>query len=204
MNPMDFADRLKAIRKEKGLTQRELADIIKSNNNTLSNWEKRVSHPTMPVVESLAKALKVSPFDLIGDFTLGELRTVLEKDYRERTPEENMALTFSGPLVFKMNLQLDDLLTPEQEGLSARVIDEELNGFGPLDYLLDDGGHEVLVAYNDLTFHARTILLDYLTGLLKVPSYLKANADAEDLSKIIRLERIRDNLASSIQEIEEN
>ena len=39
-----FGARLRACRREKGMTQQELADAIGVSNKTISRWESEVSH----------------------------------------------------------------------------------------------------------------------------------------------------------------
>lgn len=36
---MTFGERLKELRKKRGLTQKELAQLISAKNNSVSNWE---------------------------------------------------------------------------------------------------------------------------------------------------------------------
>ena len=78
---MPFNELLKAQRLKKGLKQRELADKIKATNTSVSNWENGVSQPSASVIELLAQALEVTPFDLLGEFSL---RDIQELDKRNR------------------------------------------------------------------------------------------------------------------------
>lgn len=41
---MSFAENLKKIRKEKGFSQEELAEIMNVNRQAVSKWEQGVSH----------------------------------------------------------------------------------------------------------------------------------------------------------------
>lgn len=62
----DFGRRLAALRKERGLTQIELAEAIGSNQRLLSYYENVADHPPAAVIAALAKALKVSADELLG------------------------------------------------------------------------------------------------------------------------------------------
>ncbi|MDR1565036.1 MAG: helix-turn-helix domain-containing protein, partial [Oscillospiraceae bacterium] len=44
-------------RKEKGLTQRELADILYVSESAVSKWERGLSYPDITLVGGLCKAL---------------------------------------------------------------------------------------------------------------------------------------------------
>lgn len=62
---MDFAENLKDYRKNKGITQRDLADIIGTNNTTLSNWEKGISKPDIDTIIKISNYFGISIDDLI-------------------------------------------------------------------------------------------------------------------------------------------
>ena len=66
---MTFGERLKELRKKRGLTQKELAQLISAKNNSVSNWENDQNIPTASVVFSLARALNVTIEDLINHLT---------------------------------------------------------------------------------------------------------------------------------------
>lgn len=61
-----FKDRLKIIRKQKKLTQSELADLINTTKGTVSNYENGVSSPSLEDFVVICKALNVSPDELLG------------------------------------------------------------------------------------------------------------------------------------------
>ena len=61
-----FGDRLKNARKLKGLTQKELADMINAKHNSVSNWENNHNKPDPDTIELLCGVLDVSPNYLLG------------------------------------------------------------------------------------------------------------------------------------------
>ena len=63
--PMDFADRLAALRKEKGFTQQALADRIQGSVVQIHRYEAGTSQPTLDVIRKLALSLGVSTDELI-------------------------------------------------------------------------------------------------------------------------------------------
>jgi transcriptional regulator with XRE-family HTH domain len=59
-----FANKIKALRKQRNLTQNELAQLCGISTSFLSNMERGLNAPSFDVLESLAKALKVQVKDL--------------------------------------------------------------------------------------------------------------------------------------------
>ena len=58
---MNFGERLRQARKEKKLTQKELADKINAKHNSISNWENNQNMPDPETIENLCWALDVQP-----------------------------------------------------------------------------------------------------------------------------------------------
>ena len=54
------------VRKERGLTQLELAQKINVTDKAVSKWERGVSFPDIKIIEALAKALGVSVSELMN------------------------------------------------------------------------------------------------------------------------------------------
>lgn len=71
----DFAERLKYLREEKGLTQKELAKICKVSPQCICCLEQKTRYPTGSTVAELARALGAT-----ADYLLG-----LEDDFGTRT-----------------------------------------------------------------------------------------------------------------------
>lgn len=55
----------KRLRKERGLTQEELADLAQLNRNYVGMIERRENAATVDTLEALAKALQVAPVQLL-------------------------------------------------------------------------------------------------------------------------------------------
>lgn len=61
-----LSDNLKALRKNKGYSQEELASRLNVVRQTISKWEKGLSVPDADLLQRLAEALEVSVGDLLG------------------------------------------------------------------------------------------------------------------------------------------
>ena len=61
----EFGERLRRYRKDKGLTQQELADRVGVSNKTVSRWESGGGYPDVSMLVPLARALGVAVDDLL-------------------------------------------------------------------------------------------------------------------------------------------
>ena len=61
-----FHEKLKVLRKKKGLTQQQIADEIGVNRGSYSNWEKGKREPSFENLVKLADLLEVSLDSLFG------------------------------------------------------------------------------------------------------------------------------------------
>jgi len=58
--------KIKEYREKKGLSQKELAQLMGLGNTRVSNWELGISRPDVNMLSLLCKALDVSTDDLLG------------------------------------------------------------------------------------------------------------------------------------------
>ena len=63
---MSFENNLKSIRISKGLSQKDLADILCVSFKTISHWEKGYSEPNLEMLIKLKTILKVDFEDLLN------------------------------------------------------------------------------------------------------------------------------------------
>ncbi len=62
----EFANRLKQIRVERKITQKELANYLNVSQNAVFNWENGKRQPTMTTISKIAEYFNVSPPYLMG------------------------------------------------------------------------------------------------------------------------------------------
>ncbi len=62
-----FSRRLAALRRQKGLSQRELAERMQTTQKMVDYYERRAANPALEVIQKAAAALEVAPAQLIGD-----------------------------------------------------------------------------------------------------------------------------------------
>lgn len=63
---LEFSDRLKILRKQKGLTQKEIAKLIGVYQGSYANWENGKREPKLEIIVQLAKILDTTPNELLG------------------------------------------------------------------------------------------------------------------------------------------
>jgi len=61
-----FGERLRRLREGRGFTQRELAEAAETSQRMIAYYETHSGTPAGPVLLRLARALKISPDELIG------------------------------------------------------------------------------------------------------------------------------------------
>ena len=62
-----FAERLKEMRLEKGLTQQQLADVLKVDRTTVLKWETDGREPSFAMLVQIARFFEVSCDYLLGN-----------------------------------------------------------------------------------------------------------------------------------------
>lgn len=77
-----FGNRLKELRKEKGLTQAQLANILKTSASSIGMYEQNRRIPDTETLQSLSEYFNVSVDYLIGKSDIKETAEELLKDTR--------------------------------------------------------------------------------------------------------------------------
>lgn len=78
---MEFNEKLQELRKQKGLTQEELAQSLLVSRTAISKWESGRGYPSIDSLKAIAKFYSVTIDELLsGD----ELLTIAEEDTKEK------------------------------------------------------------------------------------------------------------------------
>ena len=84
----EIGSRIRKFREERGMSQKQLADILKVSNSRVSNWEQGINRPDADILADVCRTLKVSPSELLDvhlsedDFTDREKKII--KAYRSK------------------------------------------------------------------------------------------------------------------------
>lgn len=78
---MDFQDKLKELRKNRGLTQEELAQALFVSRTAISKWESGKGFPNIDSLKAISKYFCVSLDDLLST---DEILTIAEEDGKQK------------------------------------------------------------------------------------------------------------------------
>lgn len=59
-------DNIRNFRKFRGMSQKDLGELLHKSTNVISNWENGIHSPDLDTIEELCKILKVSPDEMFG------------------------------------------------------------------------------------------------------------------------------------------
>lgn len=65
MDKKIIGEKISSLRKEKGLTQKELADRLSVTDKAISKWETGVHFPDIAILENLAEELEITVSELL-------------------------------------------------------------------------------------------------------------------------------------------
>lgn len=86
----EIGGKIRQYRKDRGLTQGELAEKINVTKSRISNWEQGINRPDADIIGNICRVLNVSPSDLLDVHLSDEELTAHEKNviYAYRTKED--------------------------------------------------------------------------------------------------------------------
>lgn len=61
-----FCERLRDLRREMNLSQKQLADVLKTNNSSVCDWERGRSQPDLEALVKIARFFEVKTDYLLG------------------------------------------------------------------------------------------------------------------------------------------
>lgn len=113
---MNIGNKIKELRKQRGITQEQLADSIGISFQAVSKWETNIALPDITLAPVLANFFGVS-MDELFDFNLNEMECVVEHitaeayQYRESNPTESRRILEEGLKEYPENdILLNNLL----------------------------------------------------------------------------------------------
>ncbi|MCX7843234.1 MAG: helix-turn-helix domain-containing protein [Clostridia bacterium] len=160
-----FGDRLKEVRKNRGIKQKELAKMIGVANSTISNWENNTNQPDIDTIKLLCDALGITPSDLIGDYTLNDMINFASMDNNALSNEERLALQFGDDFANEVMKFFEDKFSFDEGQLQTIRLSLVLAG------VIDSDIIKILFDAMKLNDRGFNRLRDYLNELLMLPLY---------------------------------
>lgn len=108
MNKSKLGKRLKKLRKDNNLTQKELAKVLNIKNNTLSQYENGINEPNDEIKIKIADY-----FDVTIDYLLGRTNNKHESKLTDEEADQ-LADEIIEIYIKKGKIKRGELLTPEK------------------------------------------------------------------------------------------
>lgn len=151
-------NKLKELRKDKGLSQQALAEQIGVHYRTLQNWENGKTHIKPEKAEQLASFFNVPVVHLLGYDNIGDLITDTE-DSLKKGVEEQQKVGQQASSHYDYFLEtIFDVLNTFKEGTKENKLEQKdsLEMIDTLEYLVTS-----LDKWNKKLYESQTMLLQY-------------------------------------------
>lgn len=151
-------NKLKELRKDKGLSQQALAEQIGVHYRTLQNWENGKTHIKPEKAEQLASFFNVPVVHLLGYDDIGDLITDTE-DSLKKGVEEQQKVGQQASSHYDYFLEtIFDVLNTFKEGTKENKLEQKdsLEMIDTLEYLVTS-----LDKWNKKLYESQTMLLQY-------------------------------------------
>ena len=157
---VEFSEKLKRAREEKGMTQQTLADHLYVTRQAVSRWECGARYPDLLTAKKLSEVLEVSLDELLSG---EEMKKCVEKNPIVESPiigrAQSALYAFAGMAYLLMSVVAIRFLAPELTGANLQMM-----GYG-VSYLL---GYLMitLLLFTGLVFSIRGKLTPKKTGVI--------------------------------------
>lgn len=159
--------RLKELRLENQLTQKELADKLKVSQNAIFNWEKGNRKPSKEMIEKIAFLFHVSPAYLMGwDSGI----TITSKDGIKHTLDLH---TF---------IPNDKLSLEEDRRIASDALIEQMKQeilLNTLQEFMNYPENQIVEIMKSLNREGQEKVIDYANDLAENPKYCKDTSDED-------------------------
>lgn len=153
---LTFGEKIKEARKQKKLTQKQLADLIGAAHNSISDWENNKNKPDPDTIELLCGTLKITPNYLLAstedDFSPKEKQII--KKYRDLDPHGKEMVDFTLNKEWERSNELKSL---ENKIISMQIKEELPEHIMPV------------AAHNDIEDEKQIALMQEDIDNLKIP-----------------------------------
>lgn len=181
---MTIGENIRLHRKEKGITQKKLAELVSLNEVTIRGYEAGKYKPKIENLKKIADVLCVPLEALDENFrNIGnlletvKLKNSLEKVYKEREQYDSDEMQ---DLLSILKMQIEDLEIDIAE--YEHILNEEVEWLANIKKVYTDLEHEakktlknIVLDFNTLNEDGRITLIEQIELLKKVPDYRKSS-----------------------------
>lgn len=125
---------IRELRKELGLTQKELAEIAKISYRTIQNYENGITPPSLNIIEKIALALGVSVERLVSNYIFDNNTTateILEKINNDKVYNQKINNLILTDMIFDI---VDLEMRYKHETLDEKTLDNSIGGKNNISY----------------------------------------------------------------------
>ena len=114
---MSFGENLKNIRKQRGITQEELAEILGVSRQAISKWESDSGYPETEKLLVISRTLNISIDNLLNDVSVIEEKEKTEEKSVVYAPTGKIAITTydNQNVVFCQSVKTSPILWPVKD-----------------------------------------------------------------------------------------
>lgn len=114
---MSFGENLKNVRKQRGVTQEELAEILGVSRQAISKWESDSGYPETEKLLVISKTLNISIDYLLNDVSVMEEKEKTEKKSIVYAPTGKIAITTydNQNVVFCQSVKTSPIFRPGKD-----------------------------------------------------------------------------------------
>lgn len=130
----DLSYNIRELRKELGLTQKELAEIAKISYRTIQNYENGITPPSLNIIEKIALALGVSVERLVSNYIFDNNTTateILEKINNDKVYNQKINNLILTDMIFDI---VDLEMRYKHETLDEKTLDNSIGGKNNISY----------------------------------------------------------------------
>lgn len=179
---MTTGEKIKSLRKERGLTQKELGQILGVSASMIGQYETNLRNPKNDTIIKIAEALKVSPDQLFGlgrwvafnaDFaeTVAAVFTSFKIFLDDERIPEDIRSTYSMALP-----DFEKTLTQLPEIVAMITTASVFNN----KYALTDEKKLLISLFDKLNDAGKTAVLDRIVELTEIPRYQQTITNSVD------------------------
>jgi transcriptional regulator with XRE-family HTH domain len=154
---MNIGENIKKYRKEKKITQKQLADKINISEMSIRRYERGERQPTADIIDLISKALDIPIYSLVDDVH-SDLDYEMLKYYSD---EKKFSATEYSDI---MNKRPSDIETEKQLLKEAESINHDFDNFASNKYVQKDFEY----IYSDLSLFEQGELCDFIREMLRL------------------------------------